>query len=548
MILKGKKMKFNEMNISEDIKRALGDMGFESPTPVQKQVIPHVLDGKDVLAQAPTGTGKTCAFGIPVINGLDTNEQKIQVLVLCPTRELVLQTEKELREVAKYNRAVKVVSIYGGQHIERQLSALRRRPQIIVGTTGRVMDHLRRRSLDLTAMRVLVLDEVDEMLQMGFKEDIDEILKTVPVKRQTVLLSATMPKAIVEISKKYQNDPVSVKTQHDVGGVPNIAQFYVKTKESEKTGALASILGEKNYFSALVFCNTKRRVDELCKYLNKNGFKADALHGDMKQRHRDVAMRKFRNGDTQILIATDVAARGIDVDNLEAVFNLDIPHDEEYYVHRIGRTARANKTGFAFTFVNDKQFFVIRKFENYLKSETLMKEYVFKMSFESTTMSAPPKLTLKEDKVIVSGQRSGMQKKTSPQKNFKQKLDINSNVNKEKKNFRNKNNDINREKKSGWNKSNENNFGGKHRPTGKREWANQEVEEFFIGGHKGQGGFGKPSFGGAKSGGQSKQESNFRGKQQVRNKNVAKREVNGASVERKENKSRFNNRNNKGRK
>jgi len=548
MILKGKKMKFNEMNISEDIKRALGDMGFESPTPVQKQVIPHVLDGKDVLAQAPTGTGKTCAFGIPVINGLDTNEQKIQVLVLCPTRELVLQTEKELREVAKYNRAVKVVSIYGGQHIERQLSALRRRPQIIVGTTGRVMDHLRRRSLDLTAMRVLVLDEVDEMLQMGFKEDIDEILKTVPVKRQTVLLSATMPKAIVEISKKYQNDPVSVKTQHDVGGVPNIAQFYVKTKESEKTGALASILGEKNYFSALVFCNTKRRVDELCKYLNKNGFKADALHGDMKQRHRDVAMRKFRNGDTQILIATDVAARGIDVDNLEAVFNLDIPHDEEYYVHRIGRTARANKTGFAFTFVNDKQFFVIRKFENYLKSETLMKEYVFKMSFESTTMSAPPKLTLKEDKVIVSGQRSGMHKKTSPQKNFKQKLDINSNVNKEKKNFRNKNNDINREKKSGWNKSNENNFGGKHRPTGKREWANQEVEEFFIGGHKGQGGFGKPSFGGAKSGGQSKQESNFRGKQQVRNKNVAKREVNGASVERKENKSRFNNRNNKGRK
>ncbi|MCL2846652.1 MAG: DEAD/DEAH box helicase [Firmicutes bacterium] len=387
---------FNEMDVTAEIKTALVDMGFETPTPIQAAVIPHILGGRDVIAQAPTGTGKTCGFGIPAVNMVDLYNGDVQILVLCPTRELAIQTEREIRDVAKHTRGLKVVCIYGGQNIERQLAAMRKRPQIIVGTTGRVMDHMRRKTLKLNGLKMLVLDEVDEMLNMGFREDIDQILKSVPETRQTVMFSATMPRAILEISKKYQTDPINVKCEHAAGGIPNINQFFVRTTESTKGPALLSILAERNYYSALVFCNTKKRVDELTRYLNKNNFTADALHGDMRQGQRDATMRRFRKGDTQILVATDVAARGIDVDNLEAVFNIDVPHDEEYYLHRIGRTARANKTGSSYTFVTDPQMFIIRNLENFTRGKITRAEFTMNPDAPALTMSPPPRASMRD--------------------------------------------------------------------------------------------------------------------------------------------------------
>lgn len=368
-------MNFNEMNISNEIKMALQDMGFENPTPIQEAVIPLVLDKKDVIAQAPTGTGKTCAFGIPVINDIDFTINTVQALILCPTRELVIQTENELKEVAAYTKSLKIVSIYGGQNIDRQLSGLKKNPQIIIGTTGRIMDHLRRKSLKLQTLRIIILDEVDEMLNMGFREDIDVILESVPKIRQTVMFSATISKEISEISKLYQINPINIKTQQQESDIPDINQYYVKVTESEKITALSSLICDKNYGLSLVFTNTKKRAEELRDCLCKLGLAADALHGDLRQIQRDRAMQKFRNRQTQVLIATDVAARGLDVDDIEAVFNFDIPHDEEYYLHRIGRTARAKKTGAAYTFVSEKQMYIIKNFERFTKSIILKEEY-----------------------------------------------------------------------------------------------------------------------------------------------------------------------------
>ena len=366
---------FNEMNIGDDIKKAVEDLGFTQPTPIQEKVIPLILERRDVIEQAPTGTGKTCAFGIPVLCNIDGASDGIQALILCPTRELVVQTEAELKEVAKYSKALRILSIYGGQNIDRQLSGLRKKPQIIIGTTGRVMDHLRRKSLKIEGLKILVLDEVDEMLDMGFKEDIDVILQSAPPERQTILFSATMPKEIIEISKRYQKEPLSIKAQHEENDIPNILQHYVKTTEGEKIAALISIMRDKKYELTLVFCNTKNRVDELCTVLAAHEFSVDALHGDLRQHQRDKTMKKFRGGETQVLIATDVAARGLDVDNIEAIFNFDIPHDEEDYVHRIGRTGRANKTGDAYTFVTEKQMFAIKNFERFTKSVITKTEF-----------------------------------------------------------------------------------------------------------------------------------------------------------------------------
>lgn len=392
---------FNEMNLKPEIIMALEDMGFENPMPIQEEVIPLVSSNLDVIAQAPTGTGKTCAFGIPVVNSVNLETEDVQVLILCPTRELVIQTENELKEVATYCKGIKILSIYGGQNIDRQLAGLRKKPQIIIGTTGRVMDHLRRRTLKLTTLKVLVLDEVDEMLDMGFREDIDIILETAPKQRQTLLFSATMPKEIIEISKRYQTDPVSVKTQHEESDIPNINQYYVSVEEAKKIDMLVEILKEKKYFLALVFCNTKKRVDELSSHLSSLGLNCDALHGDLRQHNRDKTMKKFRSGETQILVATDVAARGIDVNNIEAVFNFDVPHDEEYYVHRIGRTARANKDGDAYTFVSEKQSYVIKNFERYTKNVILKADFLK----ESQEISIDRKLF---DKTLQLAKRGGV--------------------------------------------------------------------------------------------------------------------------------------------
>ncbi|MDD2189418.1 MAG: DEAD/DEAH box helicase [Eubacteriales bacterium] len=362
---------FNELNLSNEVRKALNEMGFEETTPIQSKAIPPIFEGKDIIGQAQTGTGKTCAFGIPAIEMLDPDINAIQVLVLCPTRELAIQVSEELKNVSKFKRGIKVLPIYGGQSIDRQIMALKGKPQIIVGTPGRVMDHMRRHTLKLANLKMIILDEADEMLNMGFREDIDTILKEIPQNRQTLLFSATMPKEIMDLTKLYQKDPVLIKTVHKELTIPSIEQYYLEVRESSKTELLCRLIDAKNIKLGLVFCNTKRRVDELTSALQTRNYSAEALHGDMKQSERDRVMTKFRKGQIEILVATDVAARGIDVNNIEAVFNYDIPNDEEYYVHRIGRTGRAGKTGVSYSFIFGRDIYKLKDIQRYTKSEIL---------------------------------------------------------------------------------------------------------------------------------------------------------------------------------
>ncbi|AUS95639.1 RNA helicase [Clostridium thermosuccinogenes] len=359
---------FKDLNISEEILKAVTDMGFEELTPIQSLAIPHILEGKDVLGQAQTGTGKTCAFGIPAIEMVDAGSEEVQVLIICPTRELAIQISEELKHVSKYKSNIGILPIYGGQPIDRQIYALKKKPQIIIGTPGRIMDHLRRKTLKLAGLKMVILDEADEMLNMGFREDIDTILEKVPEEKQIVLFSATMPKEILELTKKYQKEPVYVKATHKELTVPSIEQYYLEVSEASKLEVLSRLIDTNDINLALVFCNTKKRVDEVASSLQTRGYSAEALHGDMRQEQRDRVMNKFRKGKIDILIATDVAARGIDVDDVEAVFNYDIPNDEEYYVHRIGRTGRAGKTGKAFSFVVGREIYKLKDIKRYTKS------------------------------------------------------------------------------------------------------------------------------------------------------------------------------------
>ncbi len=363
-----KNLIFQELNLSREVQKAITEMGFEEATPIQSQSIPHILKGKDVTGQAQTGTGKTCAFGIPAIEMIHSDITGIQVLVLCPTRELAIQTAEELKNVAKYKRGIKILPIYGGQPIERQITALKSNPQIIIGTPGRVMDHMRRRTLKLMNLRMLILDEADEMLNMGFREDIDTILEEVPKQKQTILFSATMSKEIMELTHKYQKTPIFIRAVHQELTVPNIEQFYLEVRESTKPDMLSRLIDAYDLKLSLVFCNTKKRVDELAANLQSRGYMAEALHGDMRQAQRDKVMTQFRKGSIDVLIATDVAARGIDVDDIEAVFNYDLPTDEEYYVHRIGRTGRAGKAGKAFSFVSGREIYKLKEIQRYTKS------------------------------------------------------------------------------------------------------------------------------------------------------------------------------------
>lgn len=362
---------FSELNLSNEVQKALNEMGFEEATPIQTKAIPPIFEGKDVIGQAQTGTGKTCAFGIPAIEMLDPTVPGVQVLVLCPTRELAIQVSEELKNVSQFKRGVKILPIYGGQSIDRQIMALKSKPQIIIGTPGRVMDHMRRHTLKLGNLRMIILDEADEMLNMGFREDIDTILEEIPEERQTLLFSATMPKEIMDLTKLYQKEPVLVKTVHRELTIPSIEQYYLEVRESSKLELLCRLIDAKNVKLGLVFCNTKRRVDELTGSLQTRGYSAEALHGDMKQSERDRVMTKFRKGLIEILVATDVAARGIDVNNIEAVFNYDLPSDEEYYVHRIGRTGRAGKTGVSYSFIFGRDIFKLKDIQRYTKSEIL---------------------------------------------------------------------------------------------------------------------------------------------------------------------------------
>jgi ATP-dependent RNA helicase DeaD len=363
-----KNLIFKDLNLSEEVRKGIADMGFEEATPIQSQSIPYILNGQDIIGQAQTGTGKTCAFGIPAIEMINPEVEGAQVLVLCPTRELAIQTCEELKTVSKYKEGIKVLPIYGGQSIDRQIMSLKKRPQIIIGTPGRIMDHLRRRTLKLENLRIVVLDEADEMLDMGFREDIDTILGKVPEERQTVLFSATMPKEILDLTKKYQKNPVQIRIAHKELTVPSTEQFYLEVSEFSKLEILSRLIDVNNIKLSLVFCNTKKRVDELASNLQARGYSAEALHGDMRQDQRDRVMSKFRKGQIDILIATDVAARGIDVDDIEAVFNYDLPNDEEYYVHRIGRTGRAGRTGKAFTFISGREIYKLKDIQRFTKS------------------------------------------------------------------------------------------------------------------------------------------------------------------------------------
>ena len=362
---------FEELELSAPIMRAVQEMGFEGMTPIQAQAIPAAMEGRDLVGQAQTGTGKTAAFGIPILQRVDPEDKALQALILCPTRELAIQVAGELRKLATYMHGVKVLPIYGGQDITKQIRSLRGGVQIIIGTPGRVMDHMRRHTIKLDDVSMVVLDEADEMLNMGFREDIETILKETPHERQTLLFSATMPRPIMEIAAEYQKDAKIIKVVKKELTVPKIEQYYYDVKAKNKVEVLSRLLDIYAPKRSLVFCNTKKQVDDLVSALQGRGYFAEGLHGDMKQLQRDRVMNSFRNGRTDILVATDVAARGIDVDDVEAVFNYDVPQDDEYYVHRIGRTGRAGREGRAFTLIVGKEVYKLKDIQRYCRTKII---------------------------------------------------------------------------------------------------------------------------------------------------------------------------------
>ena len=364
-------VRFDELNLDERILRAVTDMGFEAASPIQAQSIPVQAEGLDMIGQAQTGTGKTAAFGIPLLEKMDPESRKTQAMVLCPTRELAIQVAEEIRRLAKYMSGIKVLPVYGGQEIVKQIRSLKGGVQIIVGTPGRVMDHMRRKTIRTDEIRTVVLDEADEMLNMGFLEDMETILSALPEERQTVMFSATMPQAIADIAKKFQKDPVMVRVVKKELTVPKVTQYYYEVKPRNKVEVMCRLLDLYSPKLSVAFCNTKKQVDELVQALQGRGYFAEGLHGDLKQEQRDRVMDSFRNGRTDILVATDVAARGIDVGDVEAVFNYDIPQDDEYYVHRIGRTGRAGREGKAFSLVMGKEVYKLRDIQRYCKTKII---------------------------------------------------------------------------------------------------------------------------------------------------------------------------------
>ena len=364
-------IRFDELQLDERILRAVTDMGFEATTPIQAQAIPVQLEGRDVIGQAQTGTGKTAAFGIPLLQKINPKSRKLQAIALCPTRELAIQVAEEVRRLAQHMKGIKVLPIYGGQDIVRQIRGLREGVQIVIGTPGRVMDHMRRETMKCDNVQTVILDEADEMLNMGFLEDMETILTQLPEDRQTVMFSATMPMEIQEIARKFQQNPVNVKVVKKELTVPKVTQYYYEVKPKTKVEVMCRLLDMYAPKLSVAFCNTKKQVDELVQELQGRGYFAEGLHGDLKQEQRDRVMNSFRNGATEILVATDVAARGIDVDDVGAVFNYDIPQDDEYYVHRIGRTGRAGKGGIAFSFVVGKEVYKLRDIQRYCKTRII---------------------------------------------------------------------------------------------------------------------------------------------------------------------------------
>lgn len=362
-------LRFEELGLCPEIEKAVKYMGFEEASPIQAKAIPAIMQGKDIIGQAQTGTGKTAAFGIPLLEKVEPKNKKLQGIILCPTRELAIQVAEEIRNLAKYMHGIKILPIYGGQDIVKQIRSLKAGTHLIIGTPGRVMDHMRRKTIKMDDVHTVVLDEADEMLNMGFREDIETILEGVPEDRQTVLFSATMPKAIMEITKQFQKNAEVIKVVKKELTVPNIEQFYYEVRPKNKEEVLARLLDIYTPKLSVIFCNTKKQVDLLVTSLLGRGYFAAGLHGDMKQVQRDRVMQGFRSGKTDILVATDVAARGIDVDEVEAVFNYDLPQDDEYYVHRIGRTGRAGRVGRSFSFVSGKEVYKLKEIQRYCKTK-----------------------------------------------------------------------------------------------------------------------------------------------------------------------------------
>ena len=356
---------FTELGLSDEILKAIDKLGFEQAAPIQAAAIPVLMAGKDVVGQSQTGSGKTAAFGIPAIEKTDPNLRAVQVLILCPTRELAVQVSEEIHKLAFFKRGINALPIYGGQSYERQFYGLKQGAQIVIGTPGRIMDHMRRGTLRLETIKTVILDEVDVMLNMGFRDDIELILQATPKERQTVFFSATIPRPIQQLIEKYSRDPQQVRIEQKAMTVPTVEQVYYEVDRRYKIELLTRIIDIHDLKLGIIFCNTKRMVDDLVDHLEAQGYMADRLHGDMTQNMRDRVMNKFRKSGLEFLVATDIAARGIDVDDVQVVFNYDLPYDGEDYVHRIGRTGRAGRAGRAISFVSGRELFQIRNIERY---------------------------------------------------------------------------------------------------------------------------------------------------------------------------------------
>ncbi len=356
---------FSELSLSPELLKAIDKLGFEQASPIQAEAIPVLMQGKDVVGQSQTGSGKTAAFGIPAVEKVDTTQRAVQILILCPTRELAVQVSEEIHKLGFFKRGLHALPIYGGQSYDRQLYGLRQGAQIVIGTPGRVMDHMRRGTLRLDALKMVILDEVDVMLNMGFRDDIETILQATPTQRQTVFFSATIPRPIQQLIEKYARDPQQVRIEQKAMTVPTVEQVYYEVDRRYKIELLTRLIDIHDLKLGIIFCNTKRMVDDLVDALNAQGYSADRLHGDMTQAMRDRVMNKFRKSGLEFLVATDVAARGIDVDDVEVVFNYDLPYDVEDYVHRIGRTGRAGRSGRAISFASGREVFQIRNIERF---------------------------------------------------------------------------------------------------------------------------------------------------------------------------------------
>lgn len=359
---------FEELNLDPNILKALSNMGFEETTPIQKETIPLALAGRDLIGRAQTGTGKTAAYGIPLVERCDRNLEQIQGLVVTPTRELAIQVAEELNRIGQYKQ-IRALPIYGGQEIERQIKALKNRPSIIVGTPGRLMDHMRRKTIRLQHIKMVVLDEADEMLNMGFREDIEFILQQLPAERQNLLFSATIPPHIQTLARQFMNNPEMIHIRPQEVTVSHIKQYYIETPETQKLDILCRLLDIDNPDLGIVFGRTKRRVDEIAEALNKRGYSAEGIHGDLTQSRRDTIMHRFKSGMTELLIATDVAARGLDITGVTHIYNFDIPQDPESYVHRIGRTGRAGETGKATTLVTPREIGHLKYIEQFTRQK-----------------------------------------------------------------------------------------------------------------------------------------------------------------------------------